>query len=209
MPSIVISMSSRKPIYENFDVIAIMGPSASGKTTLVKKLLRAYPSKFVSPIGWTTRDRRKGEVDGHDYNFVSLTTFEAMKNAGLFADTVTVQGHYYGITKSDFLRCMGEVSYNDKKCLMVLTYDGVEQFREAYPRLNMFALTIDPDVFTLAARLDALDAPKDDARRKRVEEWESEKYLYYDISDAVFEVCGTEDDGAKLEDLVLSLCDIK
>jgi len=54
-------------------VFIFAGPSATGKTTSEKKFIDSIPflDRFVID---TTREKRDGEVDGVDYNFVSTET---------------------------------------------------------------------------------------------------------------------------------------
>lgn len=51
-------------------VIAIVGPSASGKTTLLNTLKKVFIGRnFVVPL--TTRPKRENEINGMDYIFIS------------------------------------------------------------------------------------------------------------------------------------------
>ena len=58
-------------------LFTISAPSGAGKTSLVKALLKNNPDIAVS-VSHATRTRRQGEVDGQDYHFVSVDTFERM-----------------------------------------------------------------------------------------------------------------------------------
>ena len=57
------------------NLIVISGPSGCGKGTVCSELLNRNPKLFLS-ISMTTRDPRKGEVDGVDYYFVTKDDFE-------------------------------------------------------------------------------------------------------------------------------------
>jgi len=82
-------------------IIIISGPSGSGKTTLHKLLLksRKFKNILVKSISFTTRPRRKGEVNGRDYFFVSLKQFLYKKRAGHFLESERVFDNYYGTPK--------------------------------------------------------------------------------------------------------------
>lgn len=80
-------------------MICIVGPSATGKTT-VAKLLADMP-QFHRIITYTTRSPREGEQDGVDYHFVSQDTFELMKLKNEFAEYAEYNGWYYGTAKED------------------------------------------------------------------------------------------------------------
>ncbi len=54
--------------------LILVGPSGVGKGTILKRLIeRNDYLKFV--LSFTTRERRKGEIDGKDYIFVSNREF--------------------------------------------------------------------------------------------------------------------------------------
>jgi guanylate kinase len=55
-------------------IIIISAPSGAGKTTIVRQVLKDFPQLEFS-ISATTRDPRKGEIDGRDYYFLSIQEF--------------------------------------------------------------------------------------------------------------------------------------
>ena len=63
------------------------GPSGTGKTTLVKELLQAFPTQLQFCRRVTTRSPRPGEMESavRDYDFVTPAEFAALKNAGELA----------------------------------------------------------------------------------------------------------------------------
>jgi len=74
-------------------------PSGAGKTSLVKALLQAMDGIEVS-VSHTTRPPRPGEVDGVDYHFVDVPTFEKMVAEGAFLEHARVFDNYYGTARS-------------------------------------------------------------------------------------------------------------
>lgn len=50
-------------------LIVLYGPSASGKTSVEKELLRLYEGRCKNLLSLTTRKPREGEVNGKDYIF--------------------------------------------------------------------------------------------------------------------------------------------
>ena len=73
----------------------VSAPSGAGKTSLVAALLDADPSVKLS-VSFTTRAPRKGEVNGRNYNFVSVAQFERMRARGEFVESALVHGNRYG-----------------------------------------------------------------------------------------------------------------
>ena len=78
-------------------MIVLAGASASGKTEVAKVLASKYGiTKIVTT---TTRDKRKDEVDGVDYFFVSKEKFEQMILEDRFVEYTLYNGQMYGSTK--------------------------------------------------------------------------------------------------------------
>src|ERR1700675_146337 len=79
-------------------VLIFSGPSASGKSTLVQKVLE-LPGTMPS-VSCTTRPRRATEATGKCYDFVTDAQFEAMVQRGEFLEYARVFGkHSYGTPK--------------------------------------------------------------------------------------------------------------
>ena len=78
-------------------MVVLAGASASGKTEVAKALAAKYGiTKIVTT---TTRDKRKGEVNGVDYFFVDKEQFERMIHEGKFVEYTFYNGNLYGSTK--------------------------------------------------------------------------------------------------------------
>lgn len=89
-------------------VIILSAPSGSGKTTIVKRLLKAIPTLEFS-ISATTRSKRTGEQYGRDYYFLSIEDFQSKEKQGLFIETEEVyEGLYYGTLQSEVERIWGK-----------------------------------------------------------------------------------------------------
>ena len=69
--------------------LVISAPSGTGKTTLIKRLRKEFPS-FGYSISCTTRAPREGEVDGKDYHFLSRDRFVELRDQGHFAEWAEV-----------------------------------------------------------------------------------------------------------------------
>ena len=80
-------------------MIILLGASASGKTEVAKELVKNY--KYKKVVTYTTRPKREGEVEGRDYNFISLDTFKTRMDEGFFFEYVNYNGNFYGTAKSD------------------------------------------------------------------------------------------------------------
>lgn len=110
----------------SLDIIA--APSGAGKTSLVRALVACLPGLVVS-MSTTTRPRRPGEVDGVDYHFVDMATFEAQVEAGQFLEHARVFDNYYGTSKASVQ------AQRDKGLDVILEIDwqGARVVREKVP----------------------------------------------------------------------------
>ncbi|MCG8310387.1 MAG: guanylate kinase [Cytophagales bacterium] len=85
--------------------IIFSAPSGSGKTTIVRHLLKTRDYLSFS-ISATTRPRRtEREIHGKDYYFLSVEDFKTKIKNGEFAEWEEVyDGHFYGTLKSEIDR---------------------------------------------------------------------------------------------------------
>ena len=91
-------MPSSRPVF------VVTGPSGAGKGTLIKGLLESVSGLEVA-VSATTRPQRPGEVDGHDYWFLSDEEFTRRVDAGDFLEWVPyVSGRRYGTLRSEIER---------------------------------------------------------------------------------------------------------
>ncbi|VVM06258.1 guanylate kinase [Methylacidimicrobium tartarophylax] len=87
-------------------LFVISAPSGTGKSTLCENL-RQTPD-FVFSISCTTRQPRRGEVDGEDYLFLDEQQFSAKVAAGEFLEYARVHGCWYGTLRETVLEALSE-----------------------------------------------------------------------------------------------------
>ena len=137
------------------NLFIVSAPSGAGKTSLVAALLDLDPLVRKS-VSFTTRAPRAGEVDGREYNFVSIAEFERMRAHGEFVESALVHGNHYGTSQSWMNARMAE----GHDILLEIDWQGAAQVR----RLNPAAISIfilPPSYEALLSRLKnrATDAP--------------------------------------------------
>lgn len=76
----------------------ISAASGAGKTSLVKALVE-QDSRVCVSVSHTTRSPRPGEVDGVNYNFIDVASFESMVAAGDFLEHAQVFDNFYGTSR--------------------------------------------------------------------------------------------------------------
>ncbi len=72
-------------------VVVLSGPSAVGKSTVVRCLRERIPNLHFS-VSATTRAPRPGEVDGVDYHFVSPARFQQLIDRGELLEWADIHG---------------------------------------------------------------------------------------------------------------------
>ncbi len=77
----------------------ISAASGTGKTSLVKELLATTKNLVVS-VSHTTREPRRGEVDGEHYYFTNKEEFMRLVGEAEFLEHAEVFGNYYGTSKT-------------------------------------------------------------------------------------------------------------
>ena len=101
-------------------VFVITGPSGAGKGTLIKGLLERVPGLEVA-VSATTRAQRPGEIDGHDYWFLSDEEFTRRVEVGEFLEHVPyVSGRRYGTLRSE----MARIADDGRICVLELELEG-------------------------------------------------------------------------------------
>jgi len=80
-------------------VFVMSGPSGTGKTSILRKLLQDTESLDFS-VSYTTREIRPGEIEGEDYFFVSEKDFKSLIERGEFLEWATVHGNFYGTSRT-------------------------------------------------------------------------------------------------------------
>jgi guanylate kinase len=122
-------------------IVVLLGKSASGKTTILNKLVDETNLGLNRWVSYTTRPRRQNEVNGYDYHFIPLETFKTLSLVDERVYHTNVNGHsetwYYGHTD--------EPNTIDKDFIVIADPDGFRQLIKRYGRNRIFAVYIDCD----------------------------------------------------------------
>ena len=114
----------------------ISGPSGVGKDAVIDGLRAAGASLFFA-VTATTRPRRRHEVAGVDYHFVSRGEFERMIDQGELLEWAHVYGNYYGVPKRDLQRALRE----GKDAVVKVDVQGASTIRDLVPDAILIFVT--------------------------------------------------------------------
>ncbi len=140
----------------------VSAPSGAGKTTLVRKLMER-DTGIRHSISYTTRQPRPGERDGHDYNFIDIQTFLAMRERGEFLEWAEVHGNFYGTSRAWLVEEMRA----GRDTLLEIDWQGAQQVRALMPgAVSIFI--VPPSIPELERRLRARGQDSEDVIQRRV-----------------------------------------
>ncbi len=79
-------------------LFVVSGPSGTGKTTILRKILERQDNLEFS-VSYTTRQKRECEEEGKDYFFVSRDHFEDLIERNEFIEWARVHDNLYGTSR--------------------------------------------------------------------------------------------------------------
>ncbi|PIQ79197.1 guanylate kinase [Candidatus Peregrinibacteria bacterium CG11_big_fil_rev_8_21_14_0_20_41_10] len=114
-------------------LILILGPSGSGKGTLIRYIKANYPN-YLFPVSCTTRPPRPREVDGEIYYFITKEEFKEKIEQDKFLEWAIVhEENYYGTLKSEILDPLKQ----GKTVFREVDVQGVESIKKIIPAKNL------------------------------------------------------------------------
>ena len=131
-------------------LIIIAAPSGSGKTTIVKELLSFEDLNLGFSISSTTRTKRKNEIDGKDYHFISVADFkEKIKNNDFIEWEEVYKNVYYGRTKSEIQK----LNSQGKSIVFDIDVVGGLNLKTQFPKTSVSIFIRPPNLTELKKRL--------------------------------------------------------
>lgn len=156
--------------YNHKPFVILAAPSGSGKTTIVRHLLQDL-SIFKFSISATTRTARAGEVDGKDYHFISVESFQKKIDEQAFLEWEMVyEGKYYGTLKSE----IDNIFTEGKIPLLDIDVVGAANIKKLYGDKALTVFIKPPNLAVLEERLRSRGTDSDEVIQERVAKAEYE-----------------------------------
>ncbi len=136
-----------EPNGANALLVVLSGPSGVGKDSVIAELKKLdRPWRFV--VTATTRPPRPGEEDGVDYIFLEEGEFTKLQESGMFLESATYSGRWYGTPRAQVSEALAEG--ND--VFLKIDVQGAESVRKVVDG-GLFIFLAPASVAELAARL--------------------------------------------------------
>jgi guanylate kinase len=131
-------------------MFVLSSPSGAGKTTIAREIL-SRDSNLRMSVSATTRPKRPGEVEGHDYFFVDEEEFRLMVNRQELLEHATVFGNLYGTPRKPVEASLAA----GQDVLFDIDWQGTQQLRETAREDLVSVFILPPSTRELERRLKA------------------------------------------------------
>jgi guanylate kinase len=139
--------------------VIISGPSGVGKDAIIEAMRRReppYPRSYVITV--TTRDRRKNEIDGTHYHFLSVDDYGRLVADEGLLEASEVHQHWYGTPRDQVQSALSA----GKDAILKIDVQGADKIRARVPDA-LLIFVVPPDMEELERRLvnRGTEPPKD------------------------------------------------
>lgn len=144
------------------NIFIVAAPSGAGKSSLVNAVL-AEDANVQLSISYTTRPPRPGEINGREYHFTDIATFQAMAGHGDFLECAEVHGNRYGTSQ----KWIADTQKSGRDIVLEIDWQGAQQVRRIFPSaVSIFILP--PSLSELERRLRSRGKDSESAIRQRM-----------------------------------------
>jgi len=146
-------------------LIVFSAPSGSGKTTIVKYLLRQEELNLEFSISATSREKRGQEVHAKDYYFLSAKEFKSKIKADEFLEWEEVyRDNFYGTLKTEIERIWAL----GKHVIFDIDVSGGLRIKRKFPVQTLAVFVKPPSIDELKIRLKKRKTESEDKINMRV-----------------------------------------
>lgn len=131
-------------------LIVFSAPSGSGKTTIVRHLLKQDALNLEFSISATSREKRGTEIDGKDYYFLSAKEFKNKIKTDEFLEWEEVyRDNFYGTLKTEVERIWAQ----GKNVIFDIDVSGGLRIKRKFPEATLAIFVKPPSIDELKIRL--------------------------------------------------------
>jgi guanylate kinase len=152
-------------------LIIFSAPSGSGKTTIVRHLLKTFPNQLEFSISATSRPKRGVEENGKDYHYLTVEEFKQKIDNQEFLEWEEVYvDNYYGTLKSEVDRIWAK----GKHVIFDIDVEGGLNLKKIFGEVAMSIFVMPPSIKILEERLNTRSTDSIESIARRVEKAEKE-----------------------------------
>ena len=146
-------------------LIVFSAPSGSGKTTIVRHLLKQDELNLEFSISATSREKRGDEIDGKDYYYLSAQEFKNSIKADNFLEWEEVyRDNFYGTLKTEVERIWAL----GKHVIFDIDVSGGLRIKRKFPEETLAVFVKPPSIDELKIRLKKRKTESEDKINMRV-----------------------------------------
>ncbi|QXP80378.1 MULTISPECIES: guanylate kinase [Winogradskyella] len=146
-------------------LIVFSAPSGSGKTTIVRHLLKQQDLNLEFSISATSREKRGNEIHGKDYYYLSLEEFKnRIKNDDFLEWEEVYRDNFYGTLKTEIARIWAQ----GKHVIFDIDVSGGLRIKRKFPDQTIAIFVKPPDLNELVRRLKERGEESEDKISMRV-----------------------------------------
>ena len=164
-------------------MFVLSSPSGAGKTTLTKKIAENNKN-FTISISHTTRKPRPNEINGKDYQFVSVQEFNTLVKKNNFFEYANIFDNDYGTLKKPVL----ELLSLGRDVLFDIDWQGTQQLKKIKNLSLVTFFILPPNIQALKKRLLNRHKGQEELIEKRMDNFNEEtshwnEYNYVFVND--------------------------
>ena len=179
-------------------MFVLSSPSGVGKTTLTKKIAENNKN-FIISVSHTTRKPRPNEVNGKDYNFVTVKEFEDLVKENHFFEHASIFDNFYGTLKKPVLELLSQ----NKDVLFDIDWQGTQQLKKVKNLSIVTFFIIPPNIKALKERLLNRHKGQEKLIEKRMQKF-NEEISHWNEYNYIFENDDLETCYQKILDVIKS-----
>ncbi len=146
-------------------LIVFSAPSGSGKTTIVRHLLKQKDLQLAFSISVTSRKKRGQEIDGKDYYFISIQKFNKLiKKEKLIEFEEVYKDNFYGTLKKE----VKQIRKQGKNVIFDIDVIGGLNIKKQFSKKTLAIFVKPPSIKEMERRLRNRNTDSEEKIKERV-----------------------------------------